>query len=266
MTDDSTSIRQTLNIEWVRVAGGALAAVASAVVLSTLGAAGTLIGAALGSVIATVAGTVFTQGLSTSKEKLAQAQASALHKVGVAQAEVRRAGRVDDTRAQESHLRHADRRLAQAREELDDAARAAQVGGPSWRDRFAQLPWRRIAVLSLGVFLGVVVLITAFEVVAGRSVASITGGSGGGDGTTITNLGGGSGSTRQEQPSEGTSPSPTPTQGTSPSESPSESPTPSQTPSPTDTATGPAAATPTPAPESTPSLEPTAPAVTTPAP
>lgn len=44
-----------LGIDWLRTIAGALAAVSAAVLLSTLGAAGTLIGAALGSVVATVA-------------------------------------------------------------------------------------------------------------------------------------------------------------------------------------------------------------------
>ena len=82
-----------LDIDWLKTIAGALAAVSSAVLLSTLGAAGTIIGAALGSVIVTVGGALYSQGLARSRERLLQAQTAALRKVGVAQAEVRRAGR-----------------------------------------------------------------------------------------------------------------------------------------------------------------------------
>ena len=64
----------------------------SAVLLSTLGAAGTIIGAALGSVIVTVGGALYTQGLARSREHLTQAQSAALRKVRVAQADVRGSG------------------------------------------------------------------------------------------------------------------------------------------------------------------------------
>src|SRR5262249_54898382 len=48
-----------VEIDWTRTVGGALAAVASAVLLSTLGAAGTILGAALGSIVVTVSGAYF---------------------------------------------------------------------------------------------------------------------------------------------------------------------------------------------------------------
>ena len=62
MTDDT----HKLEIDWLRTIGGALAAVSSAVLLSTLGAAGTIIGAALGSVIVTVGGALYSCLLYTS--------------------------------------------------------------------------------------------------------------------------------------------------------------------------------------------------------
>ena len=128
MTVDHTDDSPRLEIDWLRVIAGALAAVASAILLSTLGAAGTIIGAALGSVVVTVSSAYFSQGLATSRRKLAQAQSAARDKVGIAQAEVRRAGRADDTQAQESHLDHADERLAEAHDELDAMAGGQRTG------------------------------------------------------------------------------------------------------------------------------------------
>ena len=97
MNDKSEGV----HIDWTRTIAGALAAVASAVLLSTLGAVGTIIGAAVGSIVVTIASALFTQGLSSSKRSLAKAQASAKQKVGIAHAEVRRAERADDTEAQQ---------------------------------------------------------------------------------------------------------------------------------------------------------------------
>src|SRR3954454_3235204 len=85
----------TLDIDWLKTTAGALAAVTTAVLLSTLGAVGTLIGAALGSVAATIGHALYAPGLARSRYVVLKAQETALHKVGIAQAEVRRAGRLD---------------------------------------------------------------------------------------------------------------------------------------------------------------------------
>src|SRR3954470_10312740 len=100
----------TLDIDWLKTTAGALAAVTTAVLLSTLGAVGTLIGAALGSVAATVGSALYAQGLARSKRAVLKAQETALHKVGVAQAEVRRAARRQGEQ-QEAHLDLAGERL-----------------------------------------------------------------------------------------------------------------------------------------------------------
>ena len=249
-----------LEIDWLKTAAGALAAVTTAVLLSTLGAVGTLIGAALGSVAATVGSALYTQGLARSRHAMVKAQETARFKVGIAQAEVRRAGRSDPV-AQEAHLELADERLEEAKAELDaepDAAPdAAPVSGattepaaapePSWRERVAALSWRRIGVITAATFAAVVLAITAFEAVSGRSVSSYTGGSDQDQGTTIggvTGDRGGRNETDQPQPSQ------SPSTFESPSESPSETPTPTPTPTPT-------APEPTPTPTPTPTPSPT---------
>lgn len=224
MTKEQTgtsSRQERVQIEWSRVIAGALAAVVSAVVLSTLGAAGTLIGAAIGSTVATVGSALFTQGIVSSRRRLADAQAAVTHKVGTVQAE----GRVADPE-----------------EENDEAAiETAPVG---WRARLAQLPWPRVLLVSLLVFVVAMVAITVFELIAGRSVSSITGGSDG-TGTTIGKVVTGQeddGDHDDDQPS--TPPSQAPTGPTTPSTSdgaqPTGSPTEGTTPtgSPTTTPTG----------------------------
>lgn len=254
MTEDTD---QKLGIDWLKTIAGALAAVSSAVLLSTLGAAGTIIGAALGSVIATIGGALYSQGLASGHKQLALAQATALRKVGTAQAEVRRASRRQDDRAVDAHLTHADEQLDEAKEDLD--ALADEPAGPNWRDRFAMLPWKQISLVAAGLFAGTILAITVFELVAGETVSAMTGGTDGGGGTTITHVGGGSHHSSPSSPTDGPSPtSPTPsTPGATPSSStssvptpsgsPTASPTESTTPSPSDSATAtPPAATSTP--------------------
>jgi hypothetical protein len=195
MTQDTS---QKLELDWLKTIGGALAAVSSAVLLSTLGAAGTLIGAALGSVIATVGGALYSQGLARSRDRLAQAQGLALRKVGIAQAEVRRASRQQgDDQAVDAHLAHADERLGEAQADLGGIADEPTV--PGWRERLALLPWKRISIIAAGLFAAAVLTITAFELVAGESVSSITGGTEGDGGPTITRIGGGSDTSRDDR-------------------------------------------------------------------
>ena len=119
----------------MKTAAGALAAVTTAVLLSTLGAAGTVIGAAIGSVVVTVGSEVYAQGLHRSRHTV--------------------------RRAQETGLR-----------------RTVVVQEPRERNlRIGALPWRRISMGAAATFVVVVLAVTAFEAVAGRSVSSYTGGS-----------------------------------------------------------------------------------------
>lgn len=232
-------------IDWLKTAAGALAAVTTAVLLSTLGAAGTLVGAALGSVVVTVSSQLYAQGLARSRQTMARAQETALQKVGIAQAEVRRAGRrQDDTGAVEAHLEAADDRLEQARAELDVVEPPATLGR-----RLAMLPWKRIGATAAGLFLVALVAIASFEALTGRSVSSYTGGSDRDSGSTFTgdrssdSSDGDDGredrpqrdpSDLQSDPSETPSEEPTEEPSQEPSETPGE--TPSETP--TDTPSG----------------------------
>jgi hypothetical protein len=233
-------------VDWTRVLGGALAAVSSAVLLSTLGVIGTIIGAALGSVVVSVATSLYARGLSRSREGMAQAQEAALRRVGIAQAEVRRARRRSGVGVSEAHLDQADENLAEARDQLTtDAERVTLL------DRLRQLPWRRVAAVTAITFVIAIAAITAFELVAGRPVASYTGGTSSDHGTSLGNVDGGHSNPAPSPatPSGQTSPSsapggatPTPSSGSSstpPTVSPSSSPTESPSGEPSASATTP---------------------------
>jgi hypothetical protein len=142
---------QKLEIDWLKTAGGALAAVSSAFLLSTFGAAGTIIGAALGSVIVTVGGALYSQGLARSHQRLAQVQVAAMRKVGDAQAEVRQAARhPGDGETVDAHLAHAGERLRGVKDDLGTMAN--EPTGPGWRERLVVLPWKRISLIAAGLF------------------------------------------------------------------------------------------------------------------
>jgi hypothetical protein len=216
--------RRTLHIDWVQLTAGALAAVSSAVLLSTVGVAGTLIGAVVGSVAVTLGNAVYSHYLALSKERVAAAKTAALVRAG--------------------HPSSAPTRLDAEPE------RAEQPAKVSWREAVTGLPWKRIAAAATAVFLLAVGAILAFELVTGRAVSTYTGGSRdhGHARTSIPGLGGGGDAGRDRTPEPTTAPSqgaPTTEGGTSPRPAtPSAEPT---TPAPSPAATT-TAATPTPTP------------------
>ena len=65
----STQQRERVEISWVQVFGSALAAVTSAVLLSTVGVAGTIIGAAIGSVFATAGSAIYAHYLRSQQAR-----------------------------------------------------------------------------------------------------------------------------------------------------------------------------------------------------
>ena len=93
------------------------------------------------------------------------------------------------------------------------------------------LPWKRISLVAAGLFVTAILAITAFEVLAGESVSSITGGTDGDGGPTITRIGGGSDTSRDDEaPSDDTAtpsgePSSEPSDQASPTDEPTEEPT-----------------------------------------
>lgn len=213
-----------VDLNVVQVVASALAAVSSAVLLSTVGVAGTLIGAAVGSVIATVAGAVYTYSLQASRDRVAAAaQIAAMARTNLSR---RGVGSERDMRV-----------TALAEPATGEADR------PAWRTALAGLNWKRVAALAAGVFLAAMVAIVAFELVAGRPVSVLTGGTAK-DSSSRTTLGGGSAEKSKEKPSSGGSETPSDdatvdssdeaTPSEEPTEQPIEEPTEEPTQEPTD--------------------------------
>lgn len=232
---EDTGQEQRSRIDWSATLAGAGAAVTVAVLLSTLGAAGTLIGAALGSMVATVSTALYKQGIETSRRRVAAVQAAALHKINQADQDVRRAGLGADPIAR-ADLARARRRLDAAGSALEEGAADAEPEptGTSTpvapvpaeeESRWKALPWRRIAALTVAVFVVTLGVISAVELIAGRSVSSITGGTDGTDRTSLSGVLDGSGDDDREQRDEPTDPSTEPgeSESTDPTQEPSES-------------------------------------------
>ncbi len=159
---DPVSEQNRLQINWVNSAGGALGAVSSAVLLSSLGAAGTLVGAALGSLCITVGGAVYSHYLAVTKERVAVQALAA-----------RRGGRVrvpvpDGTGA----LPQSEGpRVTEDPDHTDRADEGRSVG-----QLLHGLPWKWIVAMSAALFGISMVLIVAFELSTGRAVSTYTGG------------------------------------------------------------------------------------------
>ncbi len=186
MSEQHRSEPQRPEVNWVQASASALAAVSSAVLLSTLGVAGTIIGAAAGSVVVTVGNSVYAHYLATSKERVAAA--------GIAARE--QAARVRRTRgtASSTSTGNANRTPSQGAAGADDAAERVQARsdqGPSSRALVGRLQWRRIAVAAAGVFALAMGAILTFELITGHAVSTYTGGSDSND--PRTSFGGSSG-------------------------------------------------------------------------
>lgn len=243
-----------VEINWVQVSASALAAVSSAVLLSTVGVAGTIIGAAVGSVFATAGSAIYSHYLRASRSRVASAQAVALERLTHARSGA--SGVWADGRRADASGRTVTLRQQQADEELDEAEGALDLAAPvpSWREVLAGLRWKRVAAVAGGIFVVAMLVIVSFELATGRAVSTYTGGSGDGARTSIPGLGAKQSSgtpgktpaptTPTRQPS--SAPSATPTTGETPSATPSESPSASPTDAPaTDPTTAAPSAVPT---------------------
>lgn len=202
-----------LGLSMAQIAGSALAAVTGAVLASWLGVTGTLMGAALGSMVGTIGSATYTYSLRRGHEVIRA------------------------TRPISGTAAHSVTPATIPHQPPEDAP--AWETSRSWRD----WPWRRIlaaAAVALGI--GIAAL-TAFELLVGEPVSSITGGSDGGRTTIggVTRRGGsgdqGGGNQQQpttpaSSPSGTVSPSPT----SEPTSSPTDQPTTEPTSTPTDTA------------------------------
>src|SRR3954447_15666809 len=169
-----------------QVSGGALAAVTAAVGASYLGVAGTLIGAAVGSVISTVAAALYSNSLS-------------------------RAARVSRTLVVRQTLAPLAPRPEP--EVADPPGESRPEPHPLRGSLWQRINWKPVLLVAAGVFVAAMAVISVSELVLGHPFASTKE-----SGTTLSNLGGSS-----SQPSQTPTSTDTATPSTSGSATPSAS-------------------------------------------
>jgi hypothetical protein len=147
-----------------QIAAGALAAVSSAVVASFFGLAGTLIGAALASVISTVSAALYSSSLKKTNEKLRRARGQLTGRQSPVE-ETRVAPAAADTPATQVLPAHLDPRRAPARRS---------------RPR-----WTKVAVYAAAVFVVAMGIVTGIELIGQKPVSALVGGTQTSQETTI---------------------------------------------------------------------------------
>lgn len=175
MSDDGTGARRRIEVNWVQTLAGGLAATSSAVLLSTVGVAGTLIGAALGSVVLTLGSAVYSHYLALSRERVAAARALALAGAKKVRAKTW-TGSTIAVRAESRQSGKDEGSQEPTSESIEDDVDPDRVS-VGWREALRGLDWKRISVVAAGIFAVVMGLILTFELLAGRSLSSYTGGS-----------------------------------------------------------------------------------------
>lgn len=218
MAEQHDTPRRGLGVSGAQVAGSALAAMTAAVFASWAGTAGTLIGAALASVFATVGSAVYAASLRRSREAVRRTATRA--RAGV-QARTITQGPV--------HYDQPDAAREKHQAENEEVENGSGL----------QIPWGRVAATAAAVLLVVVATVTVFEAVTGKPISSLLGRNDD-RGTTVGHV---LGNDPAPKPAPTRTPNETPRSSRpSPSETPSQAPTsspttPAQSPSPSEAPT-----------------------------
>lgn len=221
-----------------QIVGGALAAATAAAIGSQLGVAGTILGAAVASLVGGIAGTVYSAGLDRTHRRVSEAIKRNYGKVGVAEPTDEENVATTDGMPPAPD----DDLVATTLVDLPPVAEEPAIDHES-RARL----WKRTALTTLAIFVLAVATITVVELGLGRSL----------DGSGSTTVG-------QVTNPRGSSTHPVPTATSSSSKQPT-APVTSTTPTPTPSPTSTGSDEPTPKPTVTPSASSTDSPVPTPA-
>jgi uncharacterized membrane protein YgcG len=188
-TPEPVPDKPRISLTVTQVAAGALAAVSAAVLASFFGVAGTVIGAALVSVVSTVGSALYSASLSRTSEKLRRTREGLANRPAAAPTRELPASGGAPTRELPASL---------------DPRRA-----PAPRRR---IRWPRVAVYAVAVFVLAMGIVTGIELVGRQPVSALVGGTDtSSSSTTIGELSNAS-SSRDVTPSDPTDPADTPTE------------------------------------------------------
>lgn len=174
-------------INWVGAVGSGLGSVTSAVLLSTTGAAGTWIGAGIGTFIITVGGAIYAYYLQRAKSGIEKTADKVKHATGV----------VNKTERMNTTSITASRDPNQPVETASAGAAGEHTGSesitnkikPTFKEALRNIKWKRVLGLAAILFAITMAIIFVFELATGRPVSSYTGGtSPESTGTSITGV------------------------------------------------------------------------------
>lgn len=233
---DTQVEKPKLGITAPQVAGSALAAVSGAFFASWAGTTGTLIGAAFGSVIATIGSAIYSYSIRRSAQAVRRTAAQ-VRQANLAGISLPRTVSSGPDRRGDADLPE-DATSVLPAQDAGDLSEEEDLPEHWWTG----LPWARIAAAAAVVLVIAVGSITVFESLTGRTVSSFTGG-GDKTGTTLGNVTGQDSKPRPSPKPSPTAPPTTPGPSTPASTgtttpTPSEEPTPSPTDQPTSEPTG----------------------------
>jgi outer membrane lipoprotein SlyB len=158
---DKQSKAKALDLSVPQILGGALAAMTAAALGAQLSVAGTLVGAALASIIAAVAGSLYTASIRRTRDKVKTVFWTAQPN------EVDEPTVIDIVADKEGHI-------AGQRSHLVEPESSREPSPP----RRPKLKWKRVVVAAFAIFGIAAVALTTFELVTGHALS-------GGEGTTI---------------------------------------------------------------------------------
>jgi hypothetical protein len=191
-----------LGLSAAQVAGSALAAVSGAILASTAGVTGTVIGAAVASVVATVGAAIYTWSLRRTtvavRKTAAQVRQAALVSGPLPRTVVQGPLRTLKERA-------AARTADQGPDGPDGSAGLEPEEPDSDEDSWHRaIPWGKVLLASLAITVLALAGITVVEAVTGKPISTVTGGSSDSQGTTVGNITGSDKSQKDTGPTDKT--------------------------------------------------------------
>jgi len=217
MTKDNSTHDRSLGLTPAQVVGSALAAMSGAFLASWLGTTGTLVGAAVGSVVATIGAAIYTHSLRRTAEAVKRTAVQARHGVLLTGAVPR----------PDPNAPRRGEPVAPTRAEVEPTERRGRLA------TLLDLPWLKVTLASLAVLVAALGGVTAVEGITGKPIASLLG-QDDGTGTTVGHVVGSdtSSTPSDKTPKQQTPATPDPTPSEAPSEQPRQ-PVPSTSPTPT---------------------------------
>lgn len=154
-------------VNWVAATGSGLGSVTSAVLLSTTGAAGTWIGAGIGTFIITVGGAIYAYYLQRAKTGIENT---------AERIKLPRGAAVRNSSQQNTQTITAQRDPAHEAhsEPLPDTEESKAK--PTFKEVLRGVRWKRVAAWAAGLFAITMAIVFIFELATGRPVSSYTGG------------------------------------------------------------------------------------------